>query len=147
MTVQVRRIEPGQEADVLAAAALFDRPPDEQSTRAYLADDRNYLFLAFLDGVAVGFLRATELRRLDGPERQMFLYEIDVDEAYQRRGIGKALIGAIDAVCREQGFAEMFVLTNRSNTAAMRLYESTGAHTESDDEQMLVWTYQDGFVD
>jgi hypothetical protein len=27
----------------------------------------------------------------------------------------------------------------------MRLYASTGGHTESDDEQMFVWTYVEGF--
>ena len=77
----------------------------------------------------------------------MFLYEIGVEPEYQRRGIGTALIRALERICRDEGFAEMFVFTNRSNTAAMRLYASTGGHTEADDEQMFVWTYLDGFED
>ena len=75
----------------------------------------------------------------------MFLYEIDVAPEYQRQGVGTALIRVLERICRDEGFAEMFVFTNRSNTAAMRLYASTGAHTEADDEQMFVWTYVDGF--
>ena len=151
--VRVEWIRPGDEQWVMAAGHLFDRPPDEQATRAYLADNRNYLLLAYLDdssmaggdGTVAGFVRGTELRRLDGPERQMFLYEIDVAPEYQRQGVGTALIRALERICRDAGFAEMFVFTNRANTAAMRLYASTGAHTEADDEQMFVWTYVDGF--
>jgi len=144
--MRVERIRSGLEQRVLDAAHLFDRPPDVQATRTYLADDRNYLLLAYLDdGAVAGFVRGTELRRLDGPARQMFLYEIDVAPEYQRRGVGAALIRALEQICRDEGFGEMFVFTNRSNTAAMRLYASTGAHTETDDEQMFVWTYIEGF--
>jgi len=75
------------------------------------------------------------------------LYEIAVAPEFHRRGIGTALIRGLERICREQGFAEMFVFTNRSNAAAMRLYGSTGAHTEAADEQMFVWTYVEGFED
>jgi aminoglycoside 6'-N-acetyltransferase I len=151
MVLEVSK-RPGDEQRILDAAHLFDRPPTLESTREYLAHDRNYLLLAYLDdgpgnGTAAGFVRGTELRRLDGPERQMFLYEIGTAPEYQRRGVGRALIQALERICREAGFAEMFVFTNRSNTAAMRLYESTGGHTESDDEQMFVWTWIEGFED
>lgn len=144
--MRVEWMRPGNEQRVLAAADLFDHPPDEQATRAYLADDRNYLLLAYADdGIAAGFVRGTALGRLEGPERQMLLYEIGVDPAYQRQGIATALIRALEQICRDGGFGEMFVFTNRSNTAAMRLYASTGGQTEADDEQMFVWTYLDGF--
>jgi ribosomal protein S18 acetylase RimI-like enzyme len=144
--MRIERIRPGDEARVLAAAYLFDRPPDPEATRAYLVDDREYLLLAYLDGgTPAGFVRGTALRRLDGPEPQMFLYEIDVAPEHQRQGIGAALIRALAQICRDEGFGEMFVFTNRSNAAAMRLYASTGAHTEANDEQMFVWTYVEGF--
>jgi ribosomal protein S18 acetylase RimI-like enzyme len=148
MAMRVQRVSQGDEHLVVEAGHLFDRPPDEQALRAYLADERNYLLLAYLDdGTVAGFVRGTELGRLDGPERQMFLYEIDVAPEHQRRGVGTALIRALERICQDEGFAEMFVFTNRSNTAAMGLYASTGAHTESDDEQMFVWTYLQGFED
>jgi ribosomal protein S18 acetylase RimI-like enzyme len=144
--IRVERVGPGDESRVLDAVDLFDRAPEPESTRAYLVDDRNYLLLAYVDdGPAAGFVRGTVLRRPDGPERQMFLYEIGVDPEWQRRGVGTALIRGLERICRDEGMAEMFVFTNRSNTAAMRLYASTGGHTEADDEQMFVWTYLSGF--
>jgi ribosomal protein S18 acetylase RimI-like enzyme len=145
--IRVERIKTGDEVRVLEAAYLFDRAPESASTRAYLADDRNYLLLAYVgdDGPAAGFVRGTTLGRPDGPERQLFLYEIAVAPEYQRRGVGTALIQELERICRDEGMAEMFVFTNRSNTAAMRLYASAGGHIEADDEQMFVWTYLPGF--
>src|SRR6266536_3290038 len=120
--MRIERMRSGDEPRVVDAGHLFDRPPDEQATREYLTDDRNYLLLAYLDeGQVAGFVRGTELRRLDGLERQMFLYEIGVAPEHQRQGIGKALIEVLARICRDEGFAEMFVFTNRSNAAAMRL--------------------------
>lgn len=145
--VRVERISPGDEPRVLDAAYLFDRAPEPESTRAYLTDDRNYLLLAYVDdGPAAGFVRGTALGRPDGPEVQLFLYEIAVAPEYQRRGVGTALIRGLERICRDEGMAEMFVLTNRSNTAAMRLYACTGGRIEADDEQMFVWTYLSGFT-
>ena len=91
-----------------------------------------------------GSCAGTELRRLDGPVRQMFLYHISVLPEYRRRSIGSALIRGLEQICRDEGFAEMFLLTNRSNAAAMRLYASTVAHTEGDDEQMFIRRYANG---
>lgn len=145
--IRVEWVRPGHEQRVIDAAHLFDRPPDEQATCEYLAHDRNYLLLAYLDDAPAGFVRGTELRRLDGPEKQMFLYEIGVAPEYQRRGVATALIRALEQLCRDRGFAEMFVFTNRSNVPAMRLYESTGGQVEADDEQMFTWTFIKGFVD
>ncbi|HYM96024.1 MAG TPA: GNAT family N-acetyltransferase [Candidatus Sulfotelmatobacter sp.] len=71
----------------------------------------------------------------------MFLYEIGVDERFQRQGIGRALIEAIAELARADGCEEMFVFTNRSNAAAMRLYESTGWVIEAEDEQMFVYRF------
>ncbi len=54
------------------------------------------------------------------------IYEIDVDAAYRRRGIGAGLLRELERIARERGIEEAFVLTDEDNTAAMRLYESVG---------------------
>ena len=74
----------------------------------------------------MGFALAYVLNRRRLPERSLFLYEIDVDERFRRRGIGRALMAAAAAEARGAGCAEGFVLTFSGNEAAMALYRSAG---------------------
>ena len=43
-------------------------------------------------------------------------------------------------IARESGVDRMWVLTNASNAAAMRLYESSGAGRTNPDDVMWEWT-------
>jgi ribosomal protein S18 acetylase RimI-like enzyme len=137
--IEVFRLEPGDEHRVLAAAFLFDIPPDAQHATVFLADPSSYLLLASIDGKPAGFIRAHELLTLEPPGRQMFLYEIGTEEAYRRRGVARALIEELLRYARERGCSEVFVLSNASSDAAMRLYESTGGVRENPDDVMFVY--------
>jgi ribosomal protein S18 acetylase RimI-like enzyme len=137
--VKVLRLGPGDTARLLAARELFDRPPTEESARAYLADDRNVVFLAVDGPRPIGFVRGTSLRQLGSGRPQMFLYEIGVIASHRRRGVGKSLVSALLEHCRAQGYEEMFVLTDPANTAAVSLYRSTGATTETPADRMFVY--------
>jgi ribosomal protein S18 acetylase RimI-like enzyme len=139
--VRIRRILPGEELAVLHAGYLFDTgTPELPAVRAYLADLRNVLLFAFEGSEALGFLRATELLQLSSRRKQMFLYEIAVDEDFRRHGIGKALINTLLKDCRERGFEEVFVFTDPANVAAVELYRSAGAVTETPADRMYVFS-------
>jgi ribosomal protein S18 acetylase RimI-like enzyme len=60
----------------------------------------------------------------------MFLYELSVTEASQRRGIGTALVEALAALARERGCRGMWVLTDEDNAAAVGTYRKAGATIE-----------------
>ena len=138
--VQIRRILPEEGSSILRAGHLFDHGrPDPEAVRTYLADPRNVFLLAFEGSEAVGFLRATELSQLTSRRKHMFLYEISVDEKFRRRGIGKALVNALLNDCHDRGFAEVFVFTDPANAAAVALYRSTGAITETPADRMFVY--------
>lgn len=109
---------------------------------AFLADDRNVAYAAYsASGAPAGFVRAVVLTRPDDVRPQVFLYDVTVAEETRRQGHGRALVEALLADCRAMGASEMFVLTNRSNVVAMALYTSTGAVSDSgDDEVSLVWS-------
>jgi ribosomal protein S18 acetylase RimI-like enzyme len=143
--MRIRRLHPGEELAVLRAAYLFDEDPDLSSVRAYLADDRNILLFAFEGSNAVGFLRGTELRQLASRRRQMFLYEISVDETFRRKGVGSSLVKMLLQDCRDRGFEEVFVFTDPANQAAVALYRSTGAVTETPADRMFVYPLHSGF--
>jgi aminoglycoside 3-N-acetyltransferase I len=139
--LRIQRLAPADTAELVAAAELFDSSPVEAAARRYLADEDCVFLLAYDGPDVAGFVRGTLLPQIETARRQMFLYEIDVAPAFQRRGIATALVNALATVAKEAGCNEMFVFTNRSNYAAMRLYETTGGVTEADDEQMFVYSF------
>lgn len=124
---------------ILQARGLFDRPPLSGPTHRYLSDRRNVLYLALSGGRAIGFLRGTALSQLDNPHPQMFLYEIAVTAPFRRRRVGRALVQRLLQDCRSHHFDEVFVFTSPHNRAAVRLYRSTGARTETRADRMFVY--------
>jgi ribosomal protein S18 acetylase RimI-like enzyme len=144
--MRVRRIGRGAELEVLHAAHLLDHAPDVTAVREYLADERNFFLLAYEGSEAIGFVRGTALGQLRSRDKQLFLYEIAVEEGFRRRGVGTALVKALLEECRNLGFEEVFVFTDPANEAAVRLYRSTGAVTETPADRMFVYTLQSGIV-
>ena len=82
------------------------------------------------DGNPVGFVSGVEVTHPD-KGTEMFIYELAVDEPVRRRGIGTALVQALDALARERGCYGMFVFTDADNEAALATYARTGAKPPS----------------
>ena len=139
MTIVIRPMGVSDAGEVLRASSLFDSPPLPGALREYLANERNLFLLAFEDRRTVGFLRGTALQQLSTARPQMFLYEIDVAPEFRRRGVARALIEWLKSYCQDRGFEEIFVLTDATNEAAIRMYESTGGRPESSGERMFVY--------
>jgi ribosomal protein S18 acetylase RimI-like enzyme len=134
------RLGPGDEDAVLAAASLFDQRPDPEATRRFLAEPTHHLLLAYDDGgEAVGFVSGVEVTHPD-KGTEMFLYELAVDESVRRRGIGTALVQALDALARERGCFAMFGFTDADNGAALATYARAGAKTPSS-HLMFEWGF------
>ena len=119
MKTTVQRLGLGDE-DVVAA--LADRAPQT----ALLADDSTIFLVAFEEAEPIGFVVAYELARRHGDAVMLLVYEVDVDEAYRRRGVATSLLDELARIAREHGIAEGFVLTDLDNEAANALYASAG---------------------
>lgn len=98
------------------------------SVSAFLADERNWLFAAIRDDSIVGFACGYELLHHAG-NRMLYIHEIGIAEAFQRQGIGTALIAALKAACRDRGITRFFLFTAQNNIAANALYRKTGGET------------------
>jgi len=138
MDIDIRRLGPGDEDAVLAAGALFDEPPRPGATRRFLGEPNHHLLFA-LDaaGGALGFVSGVETTHPD-KGTEMLLYELGVDEAVRRRGIGRALVRALLALARERGCYGMWTGTEATNDAALATYASAGA-AASQDTVILAW--------
>ena len=123
--------------DVVAAGHLFDEPIRPEAARRFLAEATSHLCIAYEGGAPVGFVSGLETTHPD-KGTELFLYELAVDETWRRRGIGTALVGALAELGRERGCYGMWVLTDRSNEAALATYRRAGAGDESD-QVMLGW--------
>jgi ribosomal protein S18 acetylase RimI-like enzyme len=93
-----------------------------------LADPRRVdtPLLAWLDGQAVGIANLRLAPSVFYPEPYAELSELFVEEAYRRRGVGRALILYAEALARQAGASELAVLTDHENHAALGLYRSLG---------------------
>ena len=128
MDIELRRLDPGDEATVLAAGHLFDETPRPDATRRFLAESTHHMVLATGgDGRAVGFVSGVETTHPD-KGTEMFLYELSVDEGARRRGIGRrARRGARRARPRARLLRDVDGDGGRQRRRAAHLRASRGA--------------------
>ena len=80
-----------------------------------LADHpRSLLHVAEVDGVLSGYALTTitQLLYTNGPSAQ--LQEIVVDETLQTRGVGTALVRAVEKACEDSGVTQLTVASRRA---------------------------------
>jgi ribosomal protein S18 acetylase RimI-like enzyme len=127
-------------AEITAAADLFDDAPREDATAAFLAEPGHHLLLARLepDGPDVGFVSGVETVHPD-KGRELFLYELGVDESARGRGVGRALVQALLDLARDRGCYGAWTATEPDNLGARATYRSSGA--VEDETVTVVWTF------
>ncbi len=136
--MRIERLGPGDDSRVSEAGSLFDNPADPTATADFLARPDHYLFVAYEDDVPAGFVSGVLLVHPD-KGREMFLYELAVDEGYRRRGHARALVERLAAAAREANCYGMWVLTDDDNTAALAAYESAGGKLDEPPARMISW--------
>ncbi|MBW3634431.1 MAG: GNAT family N-acetyltransferase [Chloroflexi bacterium] len=119
---------------VLAADldAMFDEGVswDAEQGQRFLAHPDTLLLVARWNGEACGFLTAYRLQRFDRRPAEMLLYEIGVQEPFQRRGAGRALVEEAKRWSAGVGADELWVMTEDDNVPARALYTTTGGREE-----------------
>ena len=110
------------------------------------------LFAAHADGKRVGSAavamhdRAIEI--LTGRDDLALLFDLRVDPSIRRRGVGRALVGAVIEWARTNGARQLLVETQDINVPACRFYSKNGfvldavnpgAYSDFPDEVQLIW--------
>ena len=123
--MEIRILLRGDEA-VLASVApdVFDDPIDARAAEAFLADARHHLAVAIDGGVVVGFASAVHYLHPDKPRPEMWINEVGVAPTHHGRGIAKTILRALLDEARALGCTGAWVLTDRDNTPARKLYAS-----------------------
>ena len=86
----------------------------------FLDNKSNYFLSYLIDGKIVGYLIAYVLQRYDGRNEILYLHEID-------------------DIRKSEGFIKMFLITNKSNDVAVKLYDSMNGINTSDDNIVYVF--------
>lgn len=99
----------------LGHAVALDVVQFSDSFKRALADEpRTLVHVAELEGEVVGYALTTinTLLYTNGPSAQ--LQEIVVDDTLEARGVGTALVRAVEAACEAQGVTQLTVASRRA---------------------------------
>jgi ribosomal protein S18 acetylase RimI-like enzyme len=145
MPIEVKILGAGDEA-VLDSVAddVFDDPIVAAASREFLADRRHRLAVALDAGIVVGFVSAVLYVHPDKPRPELWINEVGVAGTHQGRGLGRSLMAAILEDARASGCGEAWVLTDRTNAAAMGLYAAAGGRLDPGDTVMFNFYLDEG---
>ena len=118
------------------APDVFDGAVDPRLVAEFLDDARHHLAVAIDDGQVIGFASGVHYVHPDKPA-ELWINEVGVAPDHQGHGIGKAVIRALLDHAKQLGCGEAWVLTNRSNHAALRLYASVGGEETPPHDQVM----------
>jgi ribosomal protein S18 acetylase RimI-like enzyme len=113
------------------AEDVFDHAVDGQVLAAFLATPGHHLIVALNGDTIVGQVAAMVHRHPDRRPTELYIDEVGVAPAFQRRGIARALLDAMLALGRSLGCAEAWVGTEHDNLPAKALYAARGATPEA----------------
>jgi aminoglycoside 3-N-acetyltransferase I len=111
-------------------ASYHDAPPSDEHLAGLLAKDHVIVLAAIREDEVIGGLVAYELDKFEKARRELYIYDLAVEETSRRQGVATALIRALQAIGRERGAYVIFVQADHGDEPAMRLYESLGAREE-----------------
>ena len=104
------------------AEDVFDEPVRPDRLAAYLADPGHIMLVAVSDGIVIGQCAAVVHRHPD-KVAELYIDEVGVSPAFQRKGIARAMVERMLAIGKELGCGEAWVGTEPDNLPARGLYE------------------------
>lgn len=143
MTIEIRILR-ADDLELLSGVApdVFDGPVDLRLSAEFLLDSRHHLAAAVEAGRIVGMASAVHYVHPDkGPE--LWINEVGVAPTHRGRGFGVRLVGALIEHGRALGCTEAWVLTDRSNEAARRLYAAAGGEEAPGETVMFSFPLRD----
>lgn len=110
---------------------------DPARLRDFLACSHNLAFIAKYQGQVCGFAYGYSLMSLTAAP-QLFVYSVDVLRPFQNNGIGSKMFQYMVDYSKENGYSECFVITDKANKRACRVYEKAGGKNDFEDEIVYV---------
>ncbi|HEV7434362.1 MAG TPA: AAC(3)-I family aminoglycoside N-acetyltransferase [Pseudorhizobium sp.] len=136
-TPTIRRLGSNDEADLRRLNDLFGKafndsvsyelePPSADYVAGLLAMDHVIALIALQDENVVGGLVAYELPKYERERREIYIYDLAVDEKHRRKGTATALINHLRSIARERGAWVIYVQADYGDDPAVALYTKLG---------------------
>jgi ribosomal protein S18 acetylase RimI-like enzyme len=108
----------------------------------FLSEKQNLAFGAKRNGKVIGLVYGYVLTRPDTGKPQFFVYSVGIHSDYRDMGYGTELIQYAVNYAKENNFCESFVITEKDNSPACRIYEKAGLdHSDKDNDRVYVIEY------
>lgn len=114
----------------VAYRVFYDQPDDPHKARVFLHDrlhnGESVIFMARVDGKAVGFTQLYPCFSSVRASRTWLLNDLYVDASARRKGVAAALLDAARQHGLSTGATSLTLQTGQDNTTAQALYEREG---------------------
>ena len=114
---------------------VFEEHTENQVSEKYLSTllkNQSIIFLVAKHGdTVVGGLTAHVLPSVHFESSEVYLYDLAVDNAFQRQGIGTALVSELKKYCCENNYKELFVQADFEDKHALDFYRKIGGVEEN----------------
>ncbi|MDN5215830.1 GNAT family N-acetyltransferase [Fulvivirgaceae bacterium BMA12] len=112
--------------------------PETSHLQNLLKKESFFAFVASDNEKVVGGLTVYVLDQYYSVKPLAYIFDLAVDTKYQRQGIGRKLIAAVNNYCHEKGFEEVFVQADKVDDYAIDFYRST---RPTEEEQVVHFYY------
>jgi ribosomal protein S18 acetylase RimI-like enzyme len=120
------------------APDVFDNAIDPKSLAAFLDDPRHIMVVAVQHDVVIGMATAFEYFHPDKPP-QIFVNEVGVTPAHQRRGIGRKLVEALLDAARTRGCVFAWLGTATDNIPGQACFASVSGAAKAQPFLLYEW--------
>jgi aminoglycoside 3-N-acetyltransferase I len=133
----LRRLEPGDIALFRALNAMFGKafddadsyagaPPSDAYFETLLGKDHVIPLVAMAGGAVIGGLVAYELDKFEQERREIYIYDLAVDQTHRRQSVATALIQQLGEIATSRGAYVIYVQADYGDDPAIALYTKLG---------------------
>jgi aminoglycoside 3-N-acetyltransferase I len=102
------------------------KPPSDAYLEGLLAKEHVIPLVALADRQVIGGLVAYELDKFEQERREIYIYDLAVEEAHRRQGVATALIEYLGEIASSRGAWVIYVQADYGDEPAIALYTKLG---------------------
>ena len=106
------------------------RRPDDAYLARLLGGDHFIALVALQDEAVVGALAAYVFDKFEQARREIYIYDLAVEESHRRRGIATALIEKVRRIAAARGVWVIYIQADQGDDPAIALYSKLGRREE-----------------